>query len=109
MRNAQLDDIRFDEDGLVPCVVQNEESGKVLMLGYMNLEAVEKSLNSQLLTFFSRSRSKIWVKGETSGNYLELLSLSMDCDNDALLARVLPKGPTCHTGAESCFEEPRAD
>jgi len=106
MRNVRVEDIRFDENGLIPCIVQNDGSGKVLMLGYMNRDAVESTLRSELVTFYSRSRSKIWVKGETSGNFLQLRSLSMDCDSDALLARVAPQGPTCHTGAESCFDKP---
>ncbi len=109
MRNVRVEDIRFDENGLIPCIVQNDYSGKVLMLGYMNREAVESTLRSELVTFFSRSRSKIWVKGETSGNSLQLRSLSMDCDSDALLARVSPQGSTCHTGAESCFEKSGED
>lgn len=105
MRDIQIDAIRYDSAGLIPCVVQNANSNNVLMLGYMNQKALEQTIQSNLVTFFSRSRSEIWVKGETSGNTLKLVSIAMDCDSDALLAKVIPNGPTCHTGAESCFDE----
>lgn len=104
MRQVQISELNFDENGLIPCVVQNNNSGKVLMLGYMNKEAFQKTLENELVTFYSRSRGKLWVKGETSGNTLKLVSISMDCDSDALLAKVVPNGPTCHTGSESCFD-----
>lgn len=90
--------------GLVPVIVQNADSGKVLMLGYMNEAAVQKTQESGLVTFFSRSRQTLWTKGETSGNTLDLVSLSVDCDNDTLLVLARPNGPTCHTGTETCFD-----
>ena len=105
MRALDLEQLKFDSSGLIPCIVQNSESGKVLMLGYMNLDSIKQTLGSKKVTFFSRSRSEIWVKGETSGNTLELVSIAMDCDSDALLVNAIPNGPTCHTGAESCFDE----
>lgn len=105
MRDLNMEQLRFDSNGLIPCVVQNSESGKVLMLGYMNPEAITKTIETGKVTFYSRSRSEIWVKGETSGNTLELVSMAMDCDSDALLVNAIPMGPTCHTGAESCFDE----
>ncbi|HEY7796175.1 MAG TPA: phosphoribosyl-AMP cyclohydrolase [Microbacteriaceae bacterium] len=105
MRALDLTQLKFDSSGLIPCIIQNDQSGKVLMLGYMNLEAINKTIETQKVTFYSRSRSEIWVKGETSGNTLELVSIAMDCDSDALLVKAAPKGPTCHTGAESCFDE----
>jgi len=105
MRDLAIQEVEFDANGLVPCVVQNFESGKVLMLGYMNQESLELTQSRQRVTFYSRSRQQLWEKGETSGNTLELVDLSLDCDGDAILARVRPTGPTCHTGAESCFEE----
>ncbi len=90
-------------DGLVPAIVQDDLDGRVLMLGYMNRDALQRTLKTGRVTFFSRSRQQLWTKGETSGNYLELVSLAVDCDQDALLVRVLPSGPVCHTGAETCF------
>ena len=99
-----LDTIDFDKDGgLVPAVVQDAETRRVLMLGYMNRAAVEATLETGLVTFWSRSREARWVKGETSGNTLRLRSLHLDCDRDALLVLAEPAGPTCHTGAVSCF------
>ena len=89
--------------GLLPCIVQNAKSGKVLMQGYMNKAALEKTLDTGSVTFFSRSKQRLWTKGETSGNTLDLVELSADCDNDSLLALVNPHGPTCHTGTESCW------
>ena len=91
--------------GLVAAVVQDAASGRVLMLGYMNPEALEETRRSGLVTFYSRSRRRLWTKGESSGNALEVVSLSRDCDGDALLVQARPRGPTCHTGARSCFEE----
>lgn len=89
--------------GLVPAIVQNADTEQVLMLGYMNAEAVQATRDSGFVTFFSRSRAKLWKKGETSGNVLELVSLDVDCDADTLLVRARPKGPTCHKGTISCF------
>lgn len=92
-------------DGLVPAVVQHYLTGQVLMLGYMNEEAFEKTQHSGRVHFFSRSRQVLWKKGETSGNELLLVDLRLDCDSDSLLLRVLPKGPVCHTGNISCFSD----
>lgn len=91
--------------GLVPAVIQDADTNQVLMLGYMNQESLEKTKSSGLVTFYSRSKNRLWTKGETSGNTLQLVSLAEDCDNDALLVRVKPNGPTCHTGDTSCFGE----
>ena len=90
-------------DGLVPAVIQDDRTLKVLMLGYMNREAYEKSVKEGRVTFWSRTRQTLWTKGETSGNYLDIVSILPDCDNDTLLIRVIPHGPTCHTGSTSCF------
>ena len=90
-------------DGLMPAIVQNAASGELLMLGYMNCAALEATIADKLVTFHSRSRGKPWRKGETSGNLLELVDISADCDRDALLVLATPRGPTCHTGAPSCF------
>lgn len=106
MRDIDLEQLKFDSNGLIPSIVQNEASGKVLMLGYMSRESIGMTLKTNLVTFYSRSRSELWVKGETSGNTLELVSIAMDCDSDAILVKVKPAGPTCHTGTESCFDEP---
>jgi phosphoribosyl-AMP cyclohydrolase / phosphoribosyl-ATP pyrophosphohydrolase len=94
--------------GLVPVIVQNCLSNKVLMLGYMNNEALEKTINRGLVTFFSRSKNRLWTKGETSGNFLKVKEIQTDCDNDTLLILAEPVGPTCHTGAESCFGDQSA-
>ena len=98
--------LQFNEQGLIPVIVQDTYSLEVLMLGYMNEEAYQKTLSTKKATFFSRSRQQLWVKGETSGNTLEVSSLYYDCDQDALLLKVIPKGPTCHTNHTSCFYEP---
>ena len=99
-------DVRFDENtGLVPAIVQDPADGTVLMLGYMNAEALRRTLESGQVAFFSRSRQRLWRKGETSGNTLRLISVEVDCDGDALLVRAAPEGPTCHTGRRSCFGE----
>lgn len=90
-------------NGLLPAVVQDARSGKVLMLGYMNSDALQATLASRRVTFFSRSKNRLWTKGETSGHYLDLVSVVADCDSDSLLVAANPNGPTCHTGAESCF------
>ena len=93
-------------DGLVAAVVQHAGTGEVLMLGHMNAEALARTLAGGRVTFFSRSRQKLWEKGETSGHTLELRGLAVDCDADALLVQAVPRGPTCHTGAPSCFFRP---
>jgi len=96
----------FDKmGGLVPAVIQDDQTNQVLMLGYMNQEALEKTQQEGLVTFFSRSKNRLWTKGETSGNTLEVVSITQDCDNDSLLIKVKPNGPTCHTGNTSCFGE----
>ena len=100
---AELDDLRFDDDGLVPVVAQDAESGKVLMVAWANREALERTLETGQLHFWSRSRRELWRKGETSGNTLALASFHADCDRDTLLALVRPAGPACHTGEETCF------
>ncbi|MDD5055285.1 MAG: bifunctional phosphoribosyl-AMP cyclohydrolase/phosphoribosyl-ATP diphosphatase HisIE [Candidatus Peribacteraceae bacterium] len=90
-------------DGLLPAIIQDSRSGTVLMLGYMNQAALESTLESGFVTFWSRSKRRLWKKGEASGNTLKIQSICADCDNDALLIRAIPAGPTCHTGKESCF------
>lgn len=91
------------EKGLIPVIIQDNKSLRVLMLGYMNREAYEKSMTEGRVTFFSRSKERLWTKGETSGNYLYIKEIEKDCDNDTLLLRVDPAGPVCHTGSTSCF------
>ncbi len=95
--------LQFDENGLIPAVVQHARSGEVLMLGYMNAEALQATQDSGMVTFWSRSRQELWRKGSTSGNWLHLVEIRQDCDGDALLVRAEPAGPTCHTGQPSCF------
>jgi phosphoribosyl-AMP cyclohydrolase / phosphoribosyl-ATP pyrophosphohydrolase len=98
--------INFEKlDGLVPCIIQDSVTDKVLMLGFMNEEAVEKTIRDKKVTFFSRTKKRLWTKGETSGNTLELVNIELDCDQDTLLVKVNPTGPTCHTGADTCFNE----
>ncbi|MDT2400774.1 bifunctional phosphoribosyl-AMP cyclohydrolase/phosphoribosyl-ATP diphosphatase HisIE [Enterococcus avium] len=100
-----MTELKFDEKGLIPVIVQDAETNEVLTLAYMNQESYELTLKDQLMTFYSRSRKELWRKGETSGNYQYLVSLKLDCDQDALVAKVKKDGPACHTGAESCFNE----
>lgn len=98
--------INFEKlNGLVPCVVQDFETNKILMLGFMNQEAFNKTLIEKKLTFYSRTKKRLWTKGETSGNFLMLMDVYLDCDNDTLLFKVNPKGPACHTGSDTCFNE----
>lgn len=92
-------------NGLVPCIVQDATSGVVLMLGFMNEEALQKTLSEKRVTFFSRTKQRLWTKGETSGNFLALTDIIADCDNDTLLVKAHPAGPACHTGADTCFNE----
>lgn len=100
--------INFDKgNGLIPVCVQDYETLQVLMLGYMNLAAFEQTLQTGKVTFYSRTKARLWVKGETSGHYLELKELALDCDRDSLLCLVKPYGPTCHIGQSSCFELPK--
>lgn len=92
-------------DKLVPTIVQDAYTHKVLMLGFMNEEAYAKTIDSKLITFYSRSKNALWTKGETSGNYLEFKNIYIDCDKDTILIKAIPKGPTCHTGQDTCFGE----
>ena len=100
---GDLPELTYDANGLIPAIIQDDDSGDILMLGYMDEEALRRTLNRDLVTFWSRSRQEYWTKGETSGNVLRLKSIRKDCDVDALLVRAIPAGPTCHTGAPSCF------
>ncbi len=102
----ELDAIRFDENGLVPVVMQDAGSGEVLTLAYANREAIELTLATGFAHFFSRSRQRLWKKGETSGNVQKVVEVILDCDGDAVLYRVESQGPACHTGARSCFHNP---
>ncbi|OGX86975.1 bifunctional phosphoribosyl-AMP cyclohydrolase/phosphoribosyl-ATP diphosphatase HisIE [Hymenobacter glacialis] len=98
--------LRFDATtGLLPAIIQDADTGQVLMLGYMNAEAWERTQTDGKVTFFSRSKNRLWVKGESSGNYLTVISLHVDCDADTILVRAVPAGPTCHRGTTSCFEQ----
>src|SRR6267154_2556498 len=90
-------------DGLVPVIIQDEHTLEVLMLGYMNREAYDKTVRENIVTFFSRTKDRLWTKGETSDNFLHVKSIAQDCDNDTLLIKVKADGPTCHTGSRSCF------
>ena len=103
-----MTDIKIDfskSDGLVPCIAQDVDTGKVLMLGFMNEEAYNKTRTEKKVTFFSRSKQRLWTKGETSGNFLYVKEIFVDCDQDTLLVKVKPAGPVCHTGADTCFNE----
>lgn len=91
--------------GLIPAIIQDNETSKVLMLGYMNQEAFDKTKETGKVTFFSRTKNRLWTKGEESGNFLNVVSIKDDCDHDTLLIKVNPVGPVCHTGADTCFEE----
>ena len=101
-----LDSLSFWENGLLPVVAQDAETGKVLMVAFANREALEKTLVTGQMHYWSRSRNELWHKGATSGNFQDLVSLHADCDSDTLLARVRPRGPACHTGEETCFGSP---
>ncbi len=107
MRNFEsIEQVTFDENtGLVPAIIQDAQSNKVLMLGYMDKAAIEQTLRTDKVTFFSRSKQRLWTKGESSKNYLNLVNISIDCDRDALLIKVNPEGPTCHRGDDTCWEE----
>ena len=98
-------DIKYNSEGLIPAIIQDANTKTVLMLGYMNTEAVAKTLETQKVTFFSRSKQRLWTKGEESGNFLSFKSLQNDCDNDTLLIQASPQGPTCHKGTDSCWGE----
>lgn len=101
-----INELKFDEKGLIPVVVTDAESKKVLTLAYMNRESLQISMEKGLTCFFSRSRQKLWLKGETSGNYQHIVSIVADCDKDALEVKVKKDGPACHMGTDSCFENP---
>jgi phosphoribosyl-ATP pyrophosphohydrolase/phosphoribosyl-AMP cyclohydrolase len=103
MSSPLLGAVRFDERGLVPAIVQDVTTGEVLMLAYMNVESLSKTLETGETWFWSRSRGALWHKGETSGNTQRIVTVSIDCDGDALLVRVEPRGPACHTGERTCF------
>ncbi|MBE7215253.1 bifunctional phosphoribosyl-AMP cyclohydrolase/phosphoribosyl-ATP diphosphatase HisIE [Shewanella benthica] len=106
---ALVNQLDWDKQaGLIPAVVQNHLSGKVLMLGYMDRAALEKTLATKLVTFYSRSKQRLWTKGEESGNTLDLVAIDKDCDNDSLLVQVIPNGPTCHLARESCWPDGNA-
>jgi phosphoribosyl-AMP cyclohydrolase / phosphoribosyl-ATP pyrophosphohydrolase len=98
-------DFSKSSDGLIPAVIQDAKTHKVLMLGYMNQEALDKTMELGRVTFFSRSKNRLWTKGEESGHFLELRSMAVDCDKDTLLIKAVPHGPTCHTGADTCWGE----
>lgn len=102
-------DLSKTGDGLLPVIVQDARTLKVLMLGYMNQEAFDKSVSEGKVTFFSRSRQCLWTKGETSGNFLHIVQMYADCDADTLLVKALPDGPTCHRGTTSCFDTPDSE
>ncbi len=103
--------IAFDKspDGLIPAIIQDSITGKVLMLGYMNAEAYEKTMTDKIVTFFSRSKQRLWTKGETSNNFLHVKKVLIDCDGDTILMYASPDGPTCHTGDDTCFQEINED
>lgn len=98
--------LEFDKQtGLIPAIIQDEKTLKVLMLGYMNQDAFKKTQQTKIVTFYSRKRQCLWTKGETSGNFLNVVAINLDCDNDTLLIKANPTGPTCHTGADTCWNE----
>ncbi|TDT33567.1 phosphoribosyl-AMP cyclohydrolase [Naumannella halotolerans] len=99
-----VEQISFDDRGLVPGIVQDADDGRVLMLAWLNAEAVQATLTTGLATFWSRSRSELWVKGATSGNTQQVVEVDLDCDGDTLLIQVRPAGPACHTGDDTCFD-----
>ena len=101
-----IDELKFDEKGLIPAIVVDAQTKKVLTLAYMNKESLKISMEKELTCFYSRSRQKLWLKGETSGNFQHIVSITADCDNDALTVVVEKDGPACHTGTDSCFTKP---
>ena len=103
---VNIDELKFDEKGLIPAIVTDAATGRVLTLAYMNRESLQISIEKQLTCFWSRSRQELWLKGETSGNYQHIVSITADCDKDALWVAVNPDGPACHLGTVSCFENP---
>ena len=103
---VDIDELKFDEKGLIPAIIVDAVSKRVLTLAYMNRESLKISMEKELTCFWSRSRNELWLKGETSGNYQHIISITADCDKDALIVVVEPEGPACHLGNESCFENP---
>lgn len=103
---VKIEELKFDEKGLIPAIVVDTNTKRVLTLAYMNKESLSISLEKKLTCFWSRSRQELWLKGETSGNYQHIVSITADCDRDALVVEVVPDGPACHLGTESCFEYP---
>lgn len=102
----EIDQLDFEKaNGLLPCIVQDADTQVVLMLGYMSREALDTTLETGVVTFFSRTKNRLWTKGETSGNYLDMVELMIDCDQDTLLVKARPRGPVCHTGSDTCFNE----
>ena len=105
----EIENLKFDERGLIPAIIQDADTRVVLMMGYMNRESLDQTLKAGKVCFFSRSRQKLWTKGEESGHFLHLVDLKADCDRDTLLVKVRPVGPTCHTGADTCWNEENTD
>jgi phosphoribosyl-AMP cyclohydrolase len=101
-----MNEINFDSNGLIPAIVQNAINNEILMLAWVNAEALKRTSETGDVHFWSRSRKSLWHKGATSGNYLRVKSILLDCDEDAILFKVIPEGPACHTGAETCFHTP---
>ena len=95
--------------GLIPAIIQDNNTNKVLMLGFMNQEAYDKTVRDKLVTFYSRTKNRLWTKGEESGNFLDVVEIISDCDNDTLLVKANPRGPVCHTGTDTCFKEVNSD
>ena len=109
MKNNPFENLDWQKmNGLIPAIIQDADSMQVLMLAYMNQDALDQTLTSQHVTFFSRSKQRLWTKGETSGHFLKLVSIQHDCDNDTLLIQAKPQGPSCHLGTTSCFGEQQA-
>ena len=102
-------DIKYNNDGLIPAIIQDAITKTVLMLGYMNAEAIAKTKETNKVTFYSRSKKRLWTKGEESGHFLNLISIKNDCDNDSLFIQVTPQGPTCHKGTDSCWGETNSE
>jgi len=98
-----INDVKFNKDGLIPVISQCHNSGEVLMMAWMNFDSINKTIETQNMYYFSRSRNSLWMKGETSGNFQKLYELRLDCDGDTLLALIEQRGVACHTGAKSCF------
>jgi phosphoribosyl-ATP pyrophosphohydrolase/phosphoribosyl-AMP cyclohydrolase len=111
MRNLEnIESVNFDKvNGLIPAIIQDASTSKVLMLGYMNAESLQKTITEGRVTFFSRSKQRLWTKGESSGNFLDVKAILLDCDADTLLIKVNPIGPVCHTGDDTCFDEENVD